>query len=79
MNIVILYGPIASGKPRRTEMFLKFYKCKHIVEEWDGKTPLKDGDLALTNSKPPFNIKCARVIRLEVAKNQVVRLHGTIT
>ena len=67
MSIVIVHGPQGSGKTFNAERFLKHYGCTQIIE-WDFRQTLKDGDLALTNSKPPFYIPGALVVDIETAK-----------
>lgn len=56
MTIAILHGPQRSGKTLHSQSIKNLYKCKRIVDEWDGVQPLEDGDLAITNHEPPFNI-----------------------
>lgn len=46
---LIIVGPQASGKTRNSKAFLRAFGGKRVVDDWDGKSPLKDGDLALTN------------------------------
>lgn len=46
---LIIVGPQASGKTRNSTAFLQAFGGKRVVDNWDGKSPLKDGDLALTN------------------------------
>lgn len=68
MSIVIIHGPMASGKTRRATQLLRHYKCKRIVDCWDGRQALMDGDLALTNMEPPFNVYGARAVNIYDAK-----------
>lgn len=48
-NPLIIVGPQASGKTRNSDAFQQVLGCKRVVDNWDGRTKLKDGDLALTN------------------------------
>jgi hypothetical protein len=50
--ILIVYGPAGSGKTRNAEKLMRHFGCTRIVDEWDGKRPLVDGDVALTQSAP---------------------------
>ncbi len=68
MSIVIVHGPKASGKTRRAEELMRHYGCKRIIDEWDGRAPLRDGDLALTNMEPQFFVDDARVVSIATAK-----------
>ncbi len=68
MSIVIIHGPAGSGKTRRAQALLQHYGCKRVVDEWDGRAPLNDGDLAITNIKPPYSIKGARLVDIATAK-----------
>lgn len=54
MGVIVIYGPTGSGKTRNGEYLRNFFGAKRVVDEWDGKTELQDGDLALTNTVPPF-------------------------
>lgn len=69
--IVILYGPMASGKTRRGAEFLRHFGCKKLVDPWDGNSRLHDGDLALTNEQPPFKVKGAKIVSIVEAKSAV--------
>jgi hypothetical protein len=54
MSIVIIYGASGTDKSRRAPQFQEYFKCKRLVDGWDGHTKLRDGDLAITNASPPF-------------------------
>lgn len=71
MSIVILHGAPATGKTRRSEQFKRHYGCSRIVDGWDGRAKLKDGDLAITNETPPFNVPGAKVVDVVTAKAAV--------
>ena len=46
---MIIVGPQASGKTKNAASFLRGLGCVRLVDDWDGVSKLKDGDLALTN------------------------------
>lgn len=46
---LIIVGPQGSGKTKNAAAFLRAFGCSQVVDEWDGMSPLKGGDLALTN------------------------------
>ncbi|SCW77334.1 hypothetical protein SAMN02927924_02788 [Sphingobium faniae] len=49
--IVIVHGPMASGKTFHKQAFAKLFCCSHIVDDWQPtihETP-DDGRLVLTN------------------------------
>lgn len=71
MGIVIVYGAQASGKTRRAKELLRHYGCTRLVDDWDGKSPLANGDLALT-SKTHFNSSGAKVVPIEKAKIEIL-------
>lgn len=78
MSIVIVHGPKASGKTTNAERLRKHFKCKRIVDGWDGyshstRPRLKDGDLALTCDEPPFSVPGAKVVDIETAKLAIGR------
>ena len=62
MAIVIVHGPQGCGKTRNAQMLRARYGCRRIVDEWDGRRPLQDGDLALTHREPPFAVHGAVVV-----------------
>lgn len=68
MSIVIVYGDKASGKTRLSAELMRYYGCTKIVDDWDGSSPLKNGDLALTTEYPPFSIPGAHVVDIRSAK-----------
>jgi hypothetical protein len=72
MNIVIVHGGQASGKTRNGQKLIQHYGCKRIVDDWDGKSPLKQGDLALTHMPPPFSVTGARVVDIVTAKSAIM-------
>lgn len=73
MAIVIIHGDMRTGKTRRGNLFLRHYKCKRIVDGWDGISKLNDGDLGLTNQEPPFNIAGAKVVDIATAKHEITK------
>lgn len=68
MSIVIVYGDQASGKTRLSAELMRYYDCTRIVDDWDGSSSLKNGDLALTTEYPPFPIPGAHVVDIQSAK-----------
>lgn len=49
MKPTVIAGPPGTGKSRHAEAARKALGLIRIVDAWDGVTPLKQGDLALTN------------------------------
>lgn len=66
MSIVIVYGPQGIGKTTHGEALRRHYKCSRVVE-WEGG-PLREGDLALTNESPPYDVPGATAVAFETAK-----------
>lgn len=54
-TIVIVHGPMASGKTRNAQALMRHYKCRRIIE-WESRqgreAELMHGDLVLTNERP---------------------------
>ena len=71
MSIVIVYGSQNIGKSRRGDQLMKHYGCKRLVDEWDGRQKLRDGDLAITNMMPPFSVAGARIVDFITAKSAI--------
>ena len=71
MNIIILHGCRGLFMERRIPALLKYYGCKRVIEKWDGKRKLEDGDIALTDIDPPFSIKGAKTVFASTAKTLV--------
>lgn len=71
MAIVIIHGAQGSGKTRRQDQLLKHYGCSRFVEEWDGRSPLIDGDLAVTNTDGPFRVRGATYVHITEAKRAI--------
>lgn len=46
---IIIVAPQGAGKTQHAQALKAKLGCTHIVDEWDGRSPLKPGDLALTN------------------------------
>jgi len=46
---IIIVAPQGSGKTQHAQKLKEKLGCTRIVDEWDGQTPLRPGDLALTN------------------------------
>lgn len=71
MSIVIVYGPMASGKTTNKNRLKQHYKCNRIVDDWDDTgmdfRKLKDGDLVLTTSYPPFSVPSAVSVEIKTA------------
>lgn len=57
-TIVIVHGPMASGKTRNAPALMRHYGCRRVVE-WESRqareTKLMPGDLVLTNDQPNGN------------------------
>jgi hypothetical protein len=49
-RVIIVYGPAASGKTHNAEELRALYGQLRVVDNWNGHTYLKPGDLVLTNS-----------------------------
>jgi hypothetical protein len=59
--IVIVHGPIASGKSSNARRLLQHFQCTRLVDCWDGRKKLQPGDLALTNMEPPYSVTAAPI------------------
>ncbi|WP_068638730.1 hypothetical protein [Thauera butanivorans] len=45
----VIHGPQGCGKTFHAQALARHFGCARIVDDWDGKTALQPGDLALTN------------------------------
>lgn len=70
-DIVIIHGPQASGKTTHARRFMQHYGCSRVVDDWDGRSALQPGTLALTNECPPFNLSGAQVIDIKRALREL--------
>jgi SpoVK/Ycf46/Vps4 family AAA+-type ATPase len=72
MSIVIVHGPQGTGKTTHAEALRQHYKCSRIVDGWceESRAALRQGDLALTNQSPPFDVSGATVVDIETAKHE---------
>jgi len=48
-RIVIVSGPQGCGKTQVAEGLREVFDCERVVDEWNGKTELQPGDVAVTN------------------------------
>lgn len=46
---MVIAGTQGCGKTTHAETLRQLFGCTHIVEEWDGRSPLEPGALALTD------------------------------
>lgn len=72
MSIVILHGGQGSGKTTIAESLMLGFGCTRMVDEWDGKAQLNEGDFAVTNMEPPFSVAGAIVIKCHI--NELCKL-----
>lgn len=47
---VVIIAPAGAGKTRNEAALMKIFGCTSVVDEWDGRTSLPHGALALTNA-----------------------------
>ena len=64
---VIIVGPQGSGKTTNAAKLMEIFGAARLVDDWDGQTPLQDGDLALTNSDFLPAVKRCRLLTLDQA------------
>lgn len=62
---IIVYGPPGCGKSTHAPTFARRYGCTRIIDEWDGRSALPEGALALTNVEPPYT-EPGRVLDFEL-------------
>ncbi|MDI3489602.1 MAG: hypothetical protein PWP11_879 [Thauera sp.] len=71
MTTVIVYGPQACGKTRNGEALKRHFGCNRIVDDWNGRAALRDGDLALTNAFIERKPNGARLVSFDDAMRQM--------
>lgn len=64
---VIIVAPQGAGKSLNAEQLLASLGCGRLVDGWDGASPLRPGDLALTNLESFAGAVGARVMSLSDA------------
>lgn len=71
MSIIIVHGPQGTGKTTHGEALRQHYRCSRVVDGWSEEiVALRQGDLALTNQSPPFDVLGATVVDIETAKRE---------
>lgn len=76
MTVIVIHGPMASGKTRNAERFRSHYGRTRIVDGWvaDDERELRPGDLVLTYEHPDEirrSIRNARLISIEEASQAI--------
>lgn len=66
-RIVIVHGPMGSGKSRFSSQLLAYFQSARLIDTWDGHAKLRPGDLALTSCEPPFRAPGATVLDIATA------------
>lgn len=49
---LVIYGPQGCGKTRNASALADHFRCTMIVDDWDGRSALPDGALALCAHYP---------------------------
>lgn len=66
-RVVIVHGPRGSGKTRNAEALRELVGADRVVDDWDGRSALLDGDLALTHCELFHGRRGVRVVSIETA------------
>lgn len=60
---VIVFGVLSSiSRGETCARMLAHFGCSRLVDNWDSRSPLQQGDLAITNREPPFRVRDALVL-----------------
>jgi hypothetical protein len=70
MTPTIIIAQAGSGKTINAALLMQTLGCTRLVEEWDGKSVLRNGDLALTNADFCSKHQAGRVLTLAEAQAQ---------
>ncbi len=49
---LVVYGPQGCGKTANAKAIADYFRCTSIVDDWDGRSPLPEGALALCQRYP---------------------------
>lgn len=64
---MVLYAPQGAGKSRAAAWLAQ--GCgREVVDEWDGRSPLPEGALAVTHVPPPYPVAVGGVLTLRGAE-----------
>ena len=66
-KIIIITGSQGSGKTTHAKALMQHFGCDILVDDWDGRSPLLDGTLALTNHPDPDAAQSNEIHSLESA------------
>ena len=66
-GIVIVHGPLGSGKTSNARALMQHFGCTRLVDGWRGDRKLQPGDLVLTHDEPPFPVPGATVLDVGTA------------
>lgn len=69
-KLIIIVAPQGAGKTMNAAALKESLGCERIVDNWDGRSRLEDGDLALTNCTAFEAPKRARVLTLAQAMRE---------
>ncbi|MCQ4267375.1 hypothetical protein NAV28_09115 [Pseudomonas stutzeri] len=69
-KLIIIVAPQGAGKTTNAAALKEAFGCERIVDNWDGRARLEDGDLALTNCTTFEAPKRARVLSLAQAMSE---------
>lgn len=51
----MIYAPQGAGKTRNAEALRVMFGCSHVVDDWDGRSPVAPGALVLSSMPAPFH------------------------
>jgi hypothetical protein len=71
MAIIIIHGTQGIGKSTHGSKLRARFKGLRVRDEWHPGVSLREGDIALTNCRPPFFVAGAKVISAADALKQI--------
>lgn len=69
-KLIIIVAPQGAGKTTNAAVLREALGCARMVDNWDGRAPLEEGDLALTNCAAFDPPRRSRVLTLAQALSE---------
>lgn len=58
-GVVYVSGPQGCGKSSAALALMRMFKCRRVVDDWDGQSPVPDGALVITGHAWPGAVVAA--------------------
>ena len=68
---IIIVAPQGAGKTKNAAALKEALGCCRVLDEWNGRDPLRPGDLLLMNAMPETLPRYVRVMTWEAALGRI--------